>query len=48
MKFLKRMWASLNYRYCMSQRYLVAQQGSMIDAIQWERQAWEWKQKWMA
>ena len=47
MRWLKRVWASLNYRYCMTERYLAAHRGEMLVAVQWERSAWEWRQQWL-
>ena len=43
---LTKFWFDLNYRYAMSQRYLLIQQGRMLDAVEWERKAWEWQQAW--
>lgn len=43
---LKRLWSSLNYRYCMSQRYLASCRGETLIAVAWERQAWDWRQAW--
>lgn len=46
MKTIQRIWSSLNYRYCMAQRYLYSNQGETLIAVMWERKAWEWKQSW--
>ena len=46
MKFLKRLWASMNYRYCSSNAYLAVQRHEIIEAVWWNRQANEWQNQW--
>jgi hypothetical protein len=39
---LRRLWMSLNYRYCMASAYLAQQRGEMVEVGDWLTRADEW------
>lgn len=40
---IRRFWASLNYRYCMSAAYLAEHRGDKFEAADWACRAMHWQ-----
>lgn len=42
---LNRLWASLNYRYCMASAYLAAHRGDAVAVADFEARANDWESR---
>jgi hypothetical protein len=47
MDTLRRLWISLNFRYCMSSAYLAQQRGEMLEAADFLTRASEWEREYL-